>query len=206
MYVRDKQACEFSHVCRNRSAGASPNGHWRGGMIGRVVVHTSTFLRPFAPRALPRFVAPMDALTPTGRLFDRPRPCGCSSMNSVLLPAGLSGSWAWPSDHSVPNHRFAFPLSPLCRVTTARQAAVSIPQEDLAGRWELRRTVWGSSLASRLPGRLGRIGFVILRTDRSPPVALHPALRRRSYTWIQVCNVNPEKTCTSLTKLTIQTH
>jgi len=160
MYVRNNRACEFGHVRRIRSAGASPNGHWHGEIVDRVVVHTSTFLRPLAPRALPRFFATMGALTPASRLFDRSRPDGCGSMNTVLLLAGLSGSWVWPSDHSVPNHRSAFPPSPLWHVTLARQASVSIPREDLEGRWDFRRTVWGSPLASRLPGRLGRIGFV----------------------------------------------
>ena len=32
-------------------------------------LHASIFLRPLAPRALPRFLATMDALTPPGRLF-----------------------------------------------------------------------------------------------------------------------------------------
>jgi hypothetical protein len=36
-------------------------------------LHTSTSLRPLTPRALPRFPAIMNALTPTGRLFG---PCG----------------------------------------------------------------------------------------------------------------------------------
>jgi len=196
MYFRITQPAEFDHVCRNRSAVASPCGHWHGGGLGRVMCHTSTFLRPFAPRALSRFVATMSALTPARRLFDQP------GMNTVLLRAGLSGSWAWPSDHSVPTHRSAFPLSPLCHVTSARQAAVSIPRADLEGRWDRRHTVWGSPLASRLPGRLGRIGFVILRTGRSPLVALHLASQRRSYIQFQVCNANLEKTFTSLTKHT----
>ena len=154
MYVHNLRACEFGHVCRKRSAGASPSGHSRGGIMDRVAMHTSTFLRPFAPRALPRFDATMSALTPARRLFDQP------GMNTVLLRAGLFGSWVWPSDHSVPNHHSAFPLTPLCHVTSARQAAVSIPRADHAGRWVRRHTVWGSPLASRLPGRLGRIGFV----------------------------------------------
>jgi hypothetical protein len=54
-------------------------GLWRRGhprhcrrSIGFVIrhrLHASTSLRPFAPRALPRFLATMDALTPAGRLF-----------------------------------------------------------------------------------------------------------------------------------------
>jgi hypothetical protein len=39
------------------------------GFVIRHGLHASTFLRPLAPRALPRFVATTDALTPTGRLF-----------------------------------------------------------------------------------------------------------------------------------------
>jgi len=35
------------------------------------------------------------------------------------------------------------------------------------------------------PETLGQIRFVILRTGRSPPVALHPASRRRSYSRLQ---------------------
>ena len=39
------------------------------GFVIRPGFHASTFLRPLAPRALPRFLATTDALTPTGRLF-----------------------------------------------------------------------------------------------------------------------------------------
>ena len=38
--------------------------HYRRFDFIRCVFHASTFLRPFARRALPRFLAPMDALTP----------------------------------------------------------------------------------------------------------------------------------------------
>jgi hypothetical protein len=47
---------------------------------------------------------------------------------------------------------------------------------------------WASPLASRLATTTGRIEFVILRTNRSPPVALHPSLRRRSYVQLQCSN------------------
>src|SRR5881396_3304261 len=56
-------------------------GLWRRGVprhcrrsIGFVIghrLHASTFLRPLAPRALPRFLATTDALTPGRRLFGR---------------------------------------------------------------------------------------------------------------------------------------
>ncbi len=45
--------------------------------------------------------------------------------------------------------------------------------------------VWASPYASWLAAASGRIAFVILRTDSSPPVALHPASRRRSYLRLQ---------------------
>jgi hypothetical protein len=64
------------------------------------------------------------------------------------------------------------------------------PGQTSAGRWDRRHAVRGSPLASRLPDRLGRIRFVILRTGRSPPVASHPSSRRRSYCRLQVRNVN----------------
>ena len=43
------------------------------------------------------------------------------------------------------------------------------------------------------PTLTGRIEFVILRMDRSPPVAPHPALRRRSYSWLQAGERIPEE-------------
>jgi hypothetical protein len=65
--------------------------------------------------------------------------------------------------------------------------------------------VWGlgRSRASHTPSRLadpcGRNGFVILRTGGSPSVALHPALRQRSYFRFRAGSVCPERTCTSRT-------
>jgi hypothetical protein len=44
-----------------------------------------------------------------------------------------------------------------------------------------RRAVKGSLIASRLPDRLGRSEFIVLRTGHSTQVALHPASRQRSY-------------------------
>ena len=45
--------------------------------------------------------------------------------------------------------------------------------------------VWASPLCRRLARRYGRIEFLIVRMARSPPVALHPASRRRSYNRLQ---------------------
>ena len=43
------------------------------------------------------------------------------------------------------------------------------------------------------PTLTSRIEFVILRMDRSPPVASHPVLRRRSYSWLQAGERIPEE-------------
>ena len=56
-----------------------------------------------------------------------------------------------------------------------------------------RFAVQASPLASRLADGQGRNGFVILRTGLSPPVALHPASRRRSYIRLQAGECLPEE-------------
>ena len=43
------------------------------------------------------------------------------------------------------------------------------------------------------PTLTGRIEFVILRMDRSPPAASHPASRRRSCSWLQAGERIPEE-------------
>jgi hypothetical protein len=52
------------------------------GIVIRHVPLASTFLRPMAPRALPRFPATMDALTPVGRFF------GLAALNTGLSADG----------------------------------------------------------------------------------------------------------------------
>src|SRR5208282_3717376 len=53
---------------------------------------------------------------------------------------------------------------------------------------------------SKLAAASRRIRFVILRTAGSPPVALHPASRRRSYLRLRSLQPAPARTCTVLTK------
>jgi len=43
------------------------------------------------------------------------------------------------------------------------------------------------------PTLTGRIEFLIVRMDRSPPVAPHPVSRRRSYSWLQAGERIPEE-------------
>ena len=63
-----------------------------------------------------------------------------------------------------------------------------------SARWlsRFRRSRLHHSLAGS-PDTHGRFEFVILRTGRSPPVALHPASRRRSYSRLQAGERMPEE-------------
>jgi len=90
-----------SHVCLVQSVVLSRCRHLRyGGAL--IACHVpSTFLRPFARRALPRFLARMDALTP-----ERPvlRTLIRGSERRTCLRSGLLASCAKPSDRSASNH------------------------------------------------------------------------------------------------------
>ena len=117
-------------------------------------------------------------------------------MNAVLYVAQASLLHVIePSDRSVSNH----PSSPhglgllLHHGRTGSTIfTVCIPFRD-------HRVTWASPLPSRLAATTGRIEFVkFLRTGRSPPVALHPLSRGRSYLQLQSPNQTPARTYTSL--------
>ena len=133
----------------------------------RPVLHASTFLRSLRSTpvtALRRYYGRSDFWTALHRRPD--------------LPASRTR----PSDHSVSNHRWS-PAVAFARYPSARQASRvpssdRCPEDDRCGSG-LRHWLAGSS------GPRGRIEFVILRTDRSSPVALHLASRPRSYVRLQ---------------------
>ena len=142
---------------------------------------------PLRPPALPGFVATMGALTP-GRpalrilIRDnelRPASFQVSLLTTFDFPTIPSSTTVLPSPH----HGFRTLPQPDGPPRLS-------PGQIWTDRKERRHAVGGSPLASRLPDRLGRIRFVILRTGHSPPVASHPSSRRRSYFWLQVCNAN----------------
>src|SRR4051812_32297028 len=81
---------------REGLSGLLSQRHYRRSVFGRPGHDASISLEPFAPPALPGFVATMAPLTPAWRA--RPR----------LGHAGLSVSCAGPSGHSASNH----PLGP----------------------------------------------------------------------------------------------
>ena len=90
----------------------------------------------------------------------------------LAAQAGLLASRIPPSEPSVSNHRPA----PMVALTPNPSAPWASPP---LGK------VWASPLGRRLARRYGRIEFVILRMAPSPPVAPHPASRRRSYVRLQ---------------------
>jgi hypothetical protein len=138
--------------------------HSRRSLVRRHHRSPSLFLRPFAPRALPRFDATMDALTPRRLPLSPGSPCFL---------------------------RDAFP--PFCRQPPNESCArfSTLPFSG-AGFHALPRAVRASSFSSRLAISSSRIAFIILRTGGSTPVALHPASRRRSYSCLQAGERVPE--------------
>jgi len=68
-------------------------GHCREFVFARASLHASTSLRPFTPRALPRFLASMGALTPARQAHSLP----CAGQVSLV-------HMTRPSMHSVTNH------------------------------------------------------------------------------------------------------
>ena len=142
---------------RTLSGLFSPCGHCR--RFGLPSVCSSRIHLPVPLRSTPvtALLATMGTLTPRAGL---PPDRG--------LPASRHTS---VSDHSASNH----PTRPHHRFHTLPLSSMGLP---------LTR-VQASPLASRLAGTPGRIEFVILRTGLSPPVAPHPASRRRSYLRLQ---------------------
>ncbi len=134
------------------------------------IARSSTFLHPFAPRPLRRFVATMNALTPAGPVLrtapggpeHRPNTQQVSRVDLPDLPA-IPPPTTWCARPSLYH-------------ATPQRGRLPCPTGG---------SVWVSPFASRLTATPGRIEFVILRTGRSPSVALHPASRRRSYGWLQ---------------------
>ena len=132
----------------------------------------SIFLHPFAPRALPRFIATMGALTPAGR----PARVVRNAKQVSLLTCVQRPTIPPAITPCRPGGRVWFCHPGLPRAGGPRTAAPLFPG---------RSVNWASPLTRGLATTTGRNRFVILRTGRSPPVALHPASRRRSYLWLR---------------------
>ena len=138
--------------------------------------YSSTSLPPLTPSPLRDFTATMEALTPVGPVLRHPT---SGNMNAVSICQQVS--LIHVSDLPIP-------LSP----NTPQALAVDFSRYPSSRRVSHSR---GSRLHLRYAGSTltGRIEFVILRMDRSPPVAPHPASRRRSYSWLQAGERLPEE-------------
>ena len=154
---------------------SSPFGHYYQGTSCCLVCYESTFLCSL--RSNP--------ITGLHRYYGHSDSCGAGSsalarMNTVSLPPEVSLIHASGLlDHSVSKHL----IGPGRRFNTLPISATDFrifPVE-------------ASPLIGRLADLPGRIEFVILRTDRSPPVAPHPASRRRSYIRLQAGERMPEE-------------
>ena len=160
----------------------------------------SIFLLPFAPRALPRFNATTKALTSERRLFvPVGSHAGIRHMNTVLsVQLSLFTGLNLPT--------ILFPTTPHRPRNSDLVLVRDLPRDSAFADRTPRGAygvIWASPLTRRLATMNSRIEFVvILRTGRSPPVAPHPASRRRSYAQIQSSDPTLTRTCTSL----IQTH
>jgi hypothetical protein len=111
---------------------------------------------------------------PSARLcftrLSRPSPqryyAGCDSCPARTRRTGLSAYLGLPSEHPIPNHA----VRPEPRFVSHFSGFGRNPRGPQASPW-----------MSRLAAAHRRIGFVLLRAARSPPVASHPASRRRGY-------------------------
>ena len=136
---------------------------------------SSTSLPPLAPSPLRDFSATMEALTPV-RPALRPL-TGC--MNTVPFSEQVSLI-----------HASSRPIIP-SPTTLGLPPSLLHPTPQRVGL--LTRVGPGFAIESQARQLSGRIAFVILRTDRSPPAAPHPASRRRSSSWLQAGEGVPEE-------------
>ena len=134
--------------------------------------YSSTSLPPLAPSPLRDFTATMEALTPV-------RPALRPLHEHRLLGEQVSLIHASGPPIIPPPTTLGLPPS-LSHPTPQR---VGLPT----------RVGPGFATESQARQLSGRIAFVILRTDRSPPAAPHPASRRRSGSRLQAGEGVPEE-------------
>ena len=163
------------HMCAALSDASSPCGHYDR-LVFRCGEHrVSTFLHPFAPPALPGFFATMGALTP-GRLALRP-PVGYE------LQLGCRPGLPAFCHRIFRSFRLQPPTVAPTRIWGLRCRAYRTTSRwpPFRGRASVGLRLWGAGS----PRRQAESSLRVLRTNRSPPVALHPASRRRSYFRLQ---------------------
>src|SRR5262245_3708944 len=159
------------------SARVSHLGQWEQCCLPYVYFHVSTFLCSLRSTPITEFLCYYGHSDSCAAGSSRARP-----MNTCFVSAQVSlFNTRHLPDHSAVNH----PLPPGPRFNTLPLSVAGF--RSLSERSGLRLCTAGSSRSA------GRITFVILRTDRSPPVAPHLVSRRRSYLWLQAGERLPEE-------------
>jgi hypothetical protein len=156
---------------RGLSGVDSPMGTTTG-LVCCLGHRVSTALHPFAPPALLGFVATMGALTPGRPALRFPLR---AREHRLWRRPGLPAFW----------HRVfrSFRLQPPLVVPAwfwvlhTERTGPPCSGRPLQGRASVGLRRWGAGS----PRRQAESSSLALRTNRSPPVALHPASRRRSY-------------------------
>jgi len=178
------------HRCRTESSTGTARRHWAKEWYAAVHPHSSTFLRPFAPdplQALRRSYGRSDScprrLGSAGIIVRRPPPRLLRGQVSLIHAPDLP---TIPSPTTCV--RSVSPRHVTCRRIEPRLLPYGSYPNGNSG---LRHSLAGS------PRITGRIEFLIVRTSRSPPAALHPMSPRRSCRLI-TSYVNSERTSTSL--------
>ena len=200
--MRADNQFDSGHVCRNTSQRLSPKGHSVCGVGWRRSLLSSIFLRPFAPPELPGFIATMDALTPERRLFlPGGSHAGIRHMNTVLsVQVSLFHVSGLPSILSPTT-----PPSPMSLShTTPQRIGLLFPV--LSRRTRNSRKSLGFAIDSQAHRADKPKRVRILRAAPSPPVALHPASRRRSYSQLQAGVCLPEEDLHLSGQIRLQTH
>ena len=173
----------FSLASTEAAPACLARGHWRWLSFCPDRRHASTSLPPLAPSPLRDFTATMEALTPVGPAL-RSR-TGC--LNTVSFNRQVSLIHA--SDRPIIPPPTTLGLPPSLSHPTPQRVGLLTPVSP------------GFATESQARQLSGRIAFVILRTDRSPPAAPHPASRTDAV----AVGYRPERaylkrTYTSLTK------
>ena len=193
------EQCESDHVSQNRSTRLSPEGHSIRSGICRRIFRSSTFLRSLCSTGV----------TPLLCYYGRSDSCVAVLRTRVTGRAGITAHEHRPAHSgllaSCDRTFRPFRLQPPDVVKGNESGFVALPYRTapraVAVSPRPRRVIWASPLHSRLATTPGRIEFVIiLRTSRSPPIALHPASRRRSYVWLQSSDPALTRTYTSLVR------
>jgi hypothetical protein len=187
MIVDFSERFESGHVGQNRSTGLSPGfcptGHSIRIGIRRCIHRSSTFLRSLGSTGV----------TPLPRYYGRSDSCVAVLRTRVTGRAGITAHEHRPVQTgllaSCDRTVRPFRLQPPDVVKGNVSGFIALPYRTAIGAVAIsprpRRVIWASPLAGWLATTPGRIEFVILRTSRSPPVALHLASRRRSYVRLQ---------------------